>query len=186
MSNLTKKAIKTSFLKLLNEYPLSKISVRSIVEDCGINRNSFYYHYSDIPALIDEIIREEVDALISKYPSVNTLDECIHIAFAFSLENKKAVMHTYNSVNRDIYESSLMKICEYAVTSYLDTAFGRNNVSEHSRTLAIRFIKCGLFGLVYEWVSTGMNDDAITDIEYAANILHGLSADIIERIRENE
>ena len=95
-------------------------------------------------------------------------------------------MHIYNSVNRDIYESSLMKICEYAVTSYLDTAFGRNNVSEHSRTLAIRFIKCGLFGLVYEWVSTGMNDDAITDIEYAANILHGLSADIIERIRENE
>ena len=186
MSNLTKKAIKTSFLKLLNEYPLSKISVRSIVEDCGINRNSFYYHYSDIPALIDEIIREEVDALISKDPSVNTLDECIHIAFAFSLENKKAVMHIYNSVNRDIYESSLMKICEYAVTSYLDTAFGRNNVSEHSRTLAIRFIKCGLFGLVYELVSTGMNDDAITDIEYAANILHGLSADIIERIRENE
>jgi len=186
MSNLTKKAIKTSFMKLLNEYPLSKISVKSIVEDCGINRNSFYYHYSDIPALIDEIVREEVDALISKYPSVSTLDECIHIAFGFTVENKKAVMHIYNSVNRDIYESSLMKICEYAVTTYLDTAFGRNNVSERSRALAIRFIKCELFGLVCEWVSGGMKDEAISDLEYAAGILHGLSADIIKRIRENE
>ncbi len=52
MPNFTKQAIKDSFLKLLNQQPLSKISVRSIVEDCGINRNSFYYHYQDIPALL--------------------------------------------------------------------------------------------------------------------------------------
>ena len=49
MPNFTKQAIKDSFLRLLNQQPLSKISVRSIVEDCGINRNSFYYHYQDIP-----------------------------------------------------------------------------------------------------------------------------------------
>ena len=55
MANFTKQAIRTSFMKLLNEKPLGKISVRDIVEDCGINRNSFYYHYQDIPALISEI-----------------------------------------------------------------------------------------------------------------------------------
>ena len=48
-------------MKLLNEQPLSKISVRDIVEDCGINRNSFYYHFQDIPSLIEEIIKEEAD-----------------------------------------------------------------------------------------------------------------------------
>ena len=57
MANFTKQAIKTSFIKLLNEQPLNKISVRSIVEDCGINRNSFYYHYRDIPDLIEEIVK---------------------------------------------------------------------------------------------------------------------------------
>ena len=41
MANFTEKAIKASFLKLLNERPLTKITVRDIVEDCGINRNSF-------------------------------------------------------------------------------------------------------------------------------------------------
>ena len=44
MANFTKQAIKASFMKLLSQKPLSKISVRDIVEDCGINRNSFYYH----------------------------------------------------------------------------------------------------------------------------------------------
>lgn len=49
MANFTKQAIKASFLKLLNQQPLSKISVRDIVEDCGINRNSFYYHFMTFP-----------------------------------------------------------------------------------------------------------------------------------------
>ena len=28
--------------------------VRDIVEDCGINRNSFYYHFQDIPSLLGD------------------------------------------------------------------------------------------------------------------------------------
>ena len=48
MSAYTKQAIKKSFLKLLNERPLSQVTVKAIVEDCGINRKSFYYHDQDI------------------------------------------------------------------------------------------------------------------------------------------
>ena len=75
MPNFTKQAIKSAFMKLLNEQPLNKISVRSIVEECGINRNSFYYHFQDIPSLIEEIVMEEIDTLIAKYPTINSLDE---------------------------------------------------------------------------------------------------------------
>ena len=55
MANFTKQAIKAAFLELLDEKPLNKISVRDIVERCGINRNSFYYHFQDIPSLLGEI-----------------------------------------------------------------------------------------------------------------------------------
>ena len=53
MPNFTKKAIKDSMKKLLNERPLNQITVKDIVEDCGINRNSFYYHFEDMPSLIE-------------------------------------------------------------------------------------------------------------------------------------
>ena len=68
MANFTKQAIETAFLQLLNEKPLNKISVRDIVEKCGINRNSFYYHFQDIPSLIAEIITSYTDQLIEEYP----------------------------------------------------------------------------------------------------------------------
>ena len=74
-TTLTKRAIKESFVNLLNERPLNKISVRDITDKCGINRNSFYYHYQDIPALMEEILTEQIDDIIEKYSGTDSLDE---------------------------------------------------------------------------------------------------------------
>ena len=41
LPNFTRDAIIRSFLGLLNEKPVNHITVKDIVEDCGINRNSF-------------------------------------------------------------------------------------------------------------------------------------------------
>lgn len=87
MANFTEREIKRSFIKLLNEKPLSKISVRDIVEDCGINRNSFYYHFQDIPALLEEIVSEQSAAIIQKYPQPDSLEECFRAAFEFALRH---------------------------------------------------------------------------------------------------
>ena len=67
MSPYTKQAIKNSFLKLLNERPLSQVTVKAIVEDCGINRNTFYYHFADIASLATEIITDRADSIIQEY-----------------------------------------------------------------------------------------------------------------------
>lgn len=184
MANFTKQAIKSSFTKLLNQQPLSKISVRDIVEDCGINRNSFYYHFQDIPSLIEEIIKEDADRIIEQHPTVNSLRECINIMFRSALENKKAVLHIYNSANRDIYEKSMMKLCEYVVTKYLETVFGKDPESEKARASAIIFFKCELFGLSFEWIEKGMKEDAIEEIYSLADLCRDFSDEIMKRSKE--
>lgn len=184
MANFTKQAIKSSFMKLLNQQPLSKISVRDIVEDCGINRNSFYYHFQDIPSLIEEIIKEDADRIIEQHPTVNSLRECINIMFRYALENKKAVLHIYNSANRDIYEKSMMKLCEYVVTKYLETVFGKDPESEKARASAIIFFKCELFGLSFEWIGKGMKEDAIEEIYSLADLCRDFSDEIMKRSKE--
>ena len=52
MPPFAKREIKNSFIKLLTELPISQITVKDIVEDCGVNRNSFYYHFQDIYDLL--------------------------------------------------------------------------------------------------------------------------------------
>ena len=68
MANFTKKAIKETFVELLEEHPLSDITIKDIVEKCGINRNSFYYHYHDLPE--------------SAFLFVGTIDEAVAKAAA--------------------------------------------------------------------------------------------------------
>ncbi len=181
MPSFTKKAIKESFWKLLNEQPLNQISVRDIVEDCGINRNSFYYHFQDIPSLIEEIVMDAANVLINKYPNISSIDECFEAAFRFSLDNKKAILHICNSVNRNIYEQYLMQICEYVVTTYFNTVFHENAISEEYRSLFILFTKCELFGLFIDWVNSGMPENAIDKLKHILSISSGLSDEMIKR-----
>ena len=65
MAGRTKEDIRASLLRLLSQKPINKITVRDIVEDCGINRNTFYYHYEDIPSVIEEMITDEAEKIIA-------------------------------------------------------------------------------------------------------------------------
>ena len=186
MANFTKQAIKASFLKLLNQQPLNKISVRDIVEDCGINRNSFYYHFHDIPSLLGEIITEQTEQLIRAYPSISSLDECFHVAFQFALENKRAVMHIYHSVNRDVFTQSTLKLCDYAVSTYVATAFPGDPVSESDRQIVIRFMKCQLFGMCIDWIDQGMTDAAYDDLHRMLELSRDVPQLIIRRSLESK
>lgn len=185
MANFTQKAIKDSFIKLLNEKPLSKISVKDIVEDCGINRNSFYYHFQDIPTLLESIITEEADRMIEEYPKIESLENGLQVGLSFAIQNKNAVLHIYNSTNRDIYEQYLIKVCRHVVSKYLDTVFSDVTVDPEDKEITIRLVSCSLFGLIIEWMNTGMNEERLKDIERCCEICKGIPDVIVERAKKN-
>ena len=67
MTQFTSKAIEESFIRLLNERPLDKITIKDIVDDCGISRNTFYYHFQDIAALLEHILNADVQRVLSQH-----------------------------------------------------------------------------------------------------------------------
>lgn len=186
MPNFTENAIKASFLKLLNERPLNKITVKDIVTDCGINRNSFYYHFEDIPALIEEIIKEESDRIINQYPSISSFEECLNISVEFALNNKKAIYHIYNSVNRDIFERHLWEACRYVVTTYINTAFGKYDVSPEDKEIIVKYYKCEIFGQVSEWLANGLKEDILAYNRRLCELRKGMIEELFERCENSK
>ena len=47
MTGQTQAAIRRAFMQLLEQRPFNEITVKLIVETCGINRKTFYNHYRD-------------------------------------------------------------------------------------------------------------------------------------------
>ena len=158
MAGFAKKAIRDSFIKLLNERPLSQITVRDIVDACGVNRNTFYYYFQDIPQLVETIINEDANRVIQEHPSIESVEDCLNAAIRFALENRKAVLHIYHSINRDIYEQYQWRVCEHAVTTYVDGILAGRTVAEPDRKLMIDYLKCMCFGFVVGWLETGMQE----------------------------
>ena len=149
---------------MLEERPLSNITVKDIVEKCGINRNSFYYHYQDIPALIEEIVKEEAEQILEKYPSVSTIVECFDALIEFASHRKRAIMHIYRSVNREVFERNLIAVTEFFVSNYVNTALTNENIGETDKKTVTDYYKCVCFGLVLNWLNTGMTDEYAHEI----------------------
>ena len=159
MSAYTKQAIKASFLKLLNERPLSQVTVKAIVEDCGINRNTFYYHFTDIPSLATEIITERADQIIRQYANPDSPEACLNAAVQFMTENRRAVMHMYRSISHDTVAFYLMQICRHTVEAYASAAYGNLPLNKEDREILTRFWQCECYGQIVEWLSNDMKYD---------------------------
>ncbi len=186
MPNFTERAIKETLIKLLNERPLSQITVKDIVEECGINRNSFYYHFQDLPSLVEEIITEEAENIIKEYPSVDSIEDCLKAGVQFAVKNRKAVLHIYNSANRDLYEQHMWRVCQHVVSRYIDTAVGDRQLKDNDKKILIRYYKCMCFGQVMEWLDGGMKEDIMSSFSRICELKKGMLEEIINRSIENK
>ena len=60
---VTKMLIRKAFLSLLEKKPIQSISVKELCEEAGLNRGTFYSHYSDIYKLKEDIEEDMLQGL---------------------------------------------------------------------------------------------------------------------------
>ncbi|MBR6322512.1 MAG: TetR/AcrR family transcriptional regulator C-terminal domain-containing protein [Lachnospiraceae bacterium] len=158
MSNFTKDAIKQSFKKLLESRQLKDITIRDIVDDCGINRSSFYYHFQDIPALLEDLVLEGIDVIIQRNAG-GTLSECMDGIIAFLIQNKRTVHHVYRAVSRDTFEQWMDHACKYFITSFLDRQECVAGLDPAERKLLNQYYIYLLSGFLLKWIARGLEED---------------------------
>ena len=171
--NKTKELIEKTFLVLLAEQNLSEISVQDITKKCGINRNTFYYHYKNIPDLLESVVRKMVDMVLAEHPPrYATLEECFGAAMKLAKDNETMVYHIYNSSNRVIFERHLWHVIDYTVSSFVESFEERDfTMTEEQAQILADFFKYECFGFAIDWINKGMPDDAINKMRVLINFM---------------
>ncbi len=160
MPQFTKQAIVQSFLKIAEKRPIGKITVRDIVDDCGVNRNTFYYYFTDVYALIEEILTNEMlvtepDGNDSKY-----LTDVFTQTILFMLAHKLAILNIYRSVGRETLERMTHRNAYSIFTKYIDSKLAeRHEMDAYDRDLIIKFFMHAVTGVLFDWIADGMKDD---------------------------
>ena len=182
MASFTRKAIMDSCLRLLEERPVDKITVKDIVEDCGINRNTFYYHFEDLPSLIKAIVTEDVERTIEESIVVNSLWECFESVINFALKRRRMVMHVYHSSNRAVYEQQLFMICQHTVTRYVEKTMeelGDAQVQEDDKRIIIQAYTCECYGQIMNWLNGSMKESFLQDMLRLCRLREGEARELL-------
>ena len=183
--NFMKIAIKGAFIDLLKRKPLNQITVKDIVEECGINRNSFYYHFQDIGTLIEDIVTEETDRIISQYSPLDPIETCIKAAFDFAENYRTAILHIYRCMDRAVFEKYLWRVCENIVSAYVGNEFVSSPVTEEDKEAVICLYKCECFGLLVDWLNRGMQGFSAEETERYLRIHNSMLTDFERHSRNH-
>lgn len=159
MPKFTKTAIMQSFVKLLESTPFDKITVKDIVDDCGVNRNTFYYNFEDIYALVDELLSEEVARVLEKQRSCNSWKEGLYYGAEFVLQNKKAVYHLYHSTKKDQLERYFKRVVYDAAADVVRHEAEALNCTDADIEFVAGFYGDALIGLIRRWLDNDMKGD---------------------------
>ncbi len=174
MSKLTtKKAIGYAFKELLLEKPFNKISVNDITDKCGINRQTFYYHFCDIRDLVEWIYVEDAEnALKDNRTYKNWVDGFLAI-FDLLKKDRIFVLNIYKNAHRDLLENYLHKVTYDLLLNVVNEKAVNYLVREDDKEAIANFYKFGFVGIVLEWVENDMRQDATEIVNQLRYLIHG-------------
>ncbi len=87
-ANRTKQALADSLCRLMEQQPLSKISIADICAGCGMHRKSFYYHFQDKYELVSWIYDTGFRVAFERQSQGKGPWELLGEAFSYFYENR--------------------------------------------------------------------------------------------------
>lgn len=165
--------IREVFIRMLNERSLNKITVKDIATACEINRNTFYYYYSDVYALLSEIFQTELQAVVDEYNDTLSWEESFIVATKFALENKTAIYHVYNSIQKEELMNYIYNISGNVMIRYVEKISDEIPAHLEDIKLIASFYQCGLTEMVLRWIASGMKEEPETIIRRIGQLFDG-------------
>lgn len=158
---VTKMLIRKAFLSLLEKKPIQSISVKELCEEAGLNRGTFYSHYSDIYKLKEDIEEDMLQGFCQALEPLEEMDEA-----------QRTPVRITTEVFRCLKENS--DLCTVTLGPYGDKAFalkllqiGREicvesysryfqNTTPRQIEYFYAFASSGCIGILQKWLADGM------------------------------
>ncbi|GIO96845.1 TetR family transcriptional regulator [Paenibacillus lautus] len=152
----SKEALKQALLSLLSQKSFSSISITEIVELANYNRGTFYTHYDNKEALLDDILTPLMEELIASFRAPYGEVDVFHID---ELPANAVKIFDYIHQNADVYtalfKSDVLPLVRDKMFSALkqiameDLDYPRGELNHE---LLIIYNMHALLGLVFHWI----------------------------------
>ncbi len=183
MSQITKRALEQSLKNLLQQKPLSKITISDITEDCGISRMTFYYHFKDIYDLVEWACAEDAARALQNKKTYDTWQQGFVQIFHAVQENKVFVMNVYRCVNREQVEKYLVPLTDQLIMGVITERAAGMTVREADQQFIAQVYSYAFVGIMLDWIRDDMRADPEELVNRLAMVIRGGITQALERFR---
>ena len=159
MSSTTKNKLANAYKELASKKDLNKITISDITDLCGVNRQTFYYHFHDVYGLIEWIFMSITETAFKKNVTIDKWQEGLEDVCRVMLNDKEFLMRAFHSPIRE-YLDSMIFSSAYRVSSEIVKNATENSESyadQAKEMVAVYYANaCG--GMLLNWVRTGMKE----------------------------
>ncbi len=158
MQQFTKKEIKSSMLRLLQSKSLDNIKVKDIIDDIGISRNTFYYHYHDIYDVLKDIFDDTMTEFNKPKPENFDWETAFHKMSEDALIKKNIITNIFKSKYSDNIKSYVTNVVGDVVYKRIKSELisKKQKIDEGDLKIITTFYKHAVTGTFFEWVYNGM------------------------------
>lgn len=157
-ANITKRELAESLKRLASGKLFEQVTVGDIVKECGVNRQTFYYHFSDKYELLDWIYYNETFVPLTADISFGNWDEKLYELLQIMRNNRAFYMNTIKCSN-NFFGEYLLKMLTTLFETAVEDLDVRKQLTLEKKRLASKIFAHGLTGVVIEWAMGGMKAD---------------------------
>ena len=107
-SSETKLKMAEALKKLVNYKAFSKITVGDIVTECGLNRNSFYYHFENMFDLLYWTYDQEIQNIVTSFQKANAdYTQSFEFILSYIDQNINLCQAAYESLGENDLENMI-------------------------------------------------------------------------------
>ncbi len=181
MSEITKKMLAQALRTKMAQKPFDKITIKELVDACGVNRQTFYYHFPDIYGLLRWSLQQDARHFLNKYTSVTVWQAGVMDLLCYIRQNRAVCLCALNSLARDELERFVYHEVHRLVLASMQELGSDFHLSVVDRDFIARFYALSLCALVLHWVKHGMKESPELLIEKLSLTIHGNLRAAMER-----
>ena len=173
MASSTKEALGNALKKMLSVKNIEKITIKDIVEECGVNRQTFYYHFDDVYDLLEWVFEQDANKNLPHEVECETWSEHVVIYFNYLMDNKDFVLNIFNSKNRAYMLRYYKDKLHYCIHSYAVLVSEGKNIEWTDLEFICEFYANCVVGWISQWLDAGMPHINDRDRDRYLKILDG-------------
>ena len=164
----TKKLMADALKQAMRSKPFSKITVSEIIQTCGINRKTFYYHFQDIYDLLKWVLDEEAIQVVRHFDLLDNYEDAIRFVMDYVRKNDYIVSCTHDSIGREEMKRFFFKDFIEIISSVIDEAEGRTGLTLDPafKAYCARFYTEAMAGMLIDWAQNHDRQDQAQVIRY--------------------